>query len=236
MAVTTRFNVPLGDPVPPPDARGPDGRVLTGRYCRLEKLDAAAHGPALWACAQAEPADRWAYLGDTGPFAAEDEAAFADLVATHAASPDPFFYAVIPEEDGAAKGWLSLMRHDIPNGVIETGWIWLSQALSATRAATEAHYLAMAHVFDDLGMRRYEWKCNALNAPSCNAATRLGFTAEGIFRQHQIARGLNRDTAWYSILDREWPQVKAGFEAWLDPANFDAEGQQKSRLQDLRGA
>lgn len=228
-----QFGVPLGDPVSPPGARGPDGRVLTGRYCRLEKLDDAIHGSALWDCARTEPTDRWAYLGDVGPFGDGEEAAFAALVADHAASADPFFYAVIPD-GGEAQGWLSLMRHDIPNGVIETGWIWLSEALSGTRAATEAHYLAMAHAFDDLGMRRYEWKCNALNGPSCNAAERLGFTFEGLFRQHQIARGRNRDTAWYSILDHEWSGIKAAFEAWLDPANFDAGGVQKFRLRDLR--
>ena len=228
-----QFGVPLGDPVSPPNARGPDGRVLTGRYCRLEKLNAAIHGPALWACAHAEPADRWAYLGDVGPFGEDDEAAFADLVAVHADSSDPFFYAVIPD-CGEAQGWLSLMRHDIPNGVIETGWIWLSNALSGTRAATEAHYLAMRHAFDDLSMRRYEWKCNALNGPSCNAAERLGFTFEGLFRQHQITRGRNRDTAWYSLLDHEWPRAKSAFNAWLEPANFDANGVQKASLSELR--
>lgn len=227
------FDVPFGDPVAPPDARGPDGRVLAGRYCRLEKLDADAHGAALWECARVEPIDRWAYLGEVGPF--DSEADFLALLRRNAASPDPYFYAVIPE-GGDAQGWLSLMRHDIPNGVIETGYIWISDRMARTRASTEAMYLAMRHAFEDLGMRRYEWKCNALNTPSRDAAERLGFTFEGVFRQHQITRGRNRDTAWYAILDHEWPRAKAAFEAWLSPENFDADGRQKARLQDFRDA
>ena len=230
------FTVPLGKPVPPLRAQAPDGRILTGRTCRLEKLDAEKHGASLWDCARAEPADRWAYLGDTGPFAPNDEKAFADLVKAHETSVDPFFYAVVRNDGETAQGWLSLMRHDVTNGVIETGWIWLSARLSQTVASTEAMYLAMAHAFDDLGMRRYEWKCNALNAPSRSAALRLGFTFEGIFRQHQIARGLNRDTAWYSILDTEWPALKQAFKLWFSPENFDAKGRQIERLQDIRDA
>jgi len=126
------------------------------------------------------------------------------------------------------------MRHDISNAVIETGYIWLSEKMARSRASTEAMYLLMRHAFEDLSMRRYEWKCNALNAPSRVAAERLGFTFEGIFRQHQITRGLNRDTAWYAILDHEWPRAKAAFEAWLAPDNFDAAGQQKLGLTALR--
>ncbi len=228
-----QFGVPLGEPVASPNARLPCGRPLTGRYCHLEKLDRAAHGAALWDCAAAEPADRWAYLGAVGPFGRGDEAAFDDLVAGHAASLDPFFYAVLPS-GGQPQGWLSLMRPDIPNGVIETGWIWFSSGLGGTRAATEAMYLVMQYAFEDLGMRRYEWKCNALNKPSCSAAERLGFSFEGIFRQHQISRGLNRDTAWFSILDREWSHVKSAFEMWLEPKNFDSDGRQIRRLQEFR--
>lgn len=228
-----RFDVPLGKPVGLSSALAPDGRMLQGRFVRVEKLNAAAHGAALWACAKIEPTDRWAYLGDAGPFGAGERAAFDAMIASHAASKDPFFYAILPG-GGPAKGFASLMRHDLPNRVIETGWIWLSAAMARSPASTEAMFLLMQHAFDDLGMRRYEWKCNALNAPSRAAAERLGFTFEGTFRQHQISRGLNRDTAWYSVLDGEWPRVKAGFEAWLDPRNFDAEDQQRHSLLSLR--
>jgi len=231
--VVEGFSVTLGQPVAPPGARAPDAPALDGQYCRLEKLDAAAHGASLWNCARTEPADRWAYLGDVGPFGDGDEAAFSDIVLRHHASLDPFFYAVIPT-GGTAQGWLSLMRHDIPNAVIETGWIWLSANVSRTRASTEAMYLAMRYAFEHLQMRRYEWKCNALNLPSRAAAERLGFAFEGVFRQHQITRGLNRDTAWYSILDSEWPALKTAFEAWLAADNFDAQGNQQTRLQDFR--
>lgn len=228
----TAFSVPLGAPVPPCGAIAPDGRSLTGRYCRLEKLSAAAHGDALWACAQVEPVDRWAYLGEVGPFDAR--APFDEFLRFAETSPDPYFYAVLI--DGEAKGWASLMRHDIPNAVIEVGYIWLSAQMARSAASTEAMYLLMKHAFDDLSMRRYEWKCNALNAPSCAAAKRLGFTPEGVFRQHQITRGLNRDTAWFSILDQEWAAAKAAFEQWLEPTNFDENGQQKRSLASLRGA
>lgn len=141
---------------------------------------------------------------------------------------DPLFHTITV--DGAPVGMASLMRIDPANGVIEVGNINYTPALSRTRAATEAMFLLMARAFDDLGYRRYEWKCDALNVPSRNAAARLGFTYEGTFRQAIVYKGRNRDTAWFSILDTEWPRLKAGFVAWLDPSNFDAEGQQRRPL------
>ena len=122
------------------------------------------------------------------------------------------------------------MRHDATNGVIEIGHIWLSPALQRTREATESIYLMMRHAFEDLGVRRLEWKCDALNAPSCRAARRYGFTFEGIFRQHMIVKGRNRDTAWFSMIDKEWPPARQAFDRWLDLANFDAAGKQKAKL------
>ncbi len=142
---------------------------------------------------------------------------------------DRIFFATISAEIGAAAGYASFMRMDPANGVIEVGNILLSPALQRTTAATEAMYLMARHVFD-LGYRRYEWKCNAANLPSRRAAERLGFTFEGIFRQHMVIKGRNRDTAWFSMLDHEWPDRKAAFEAWLDPANFDADGRQRTAL------
>jgi len=147
---------------------------------------------------------------------------------------DPLFHAVIDRKSNKALGLASYLRIDPPAGVIEVGHIHFSPALQGTAMATEAMYLMMHRVFDELGYRRYEWKCNALNKASCRAAERLGFTFEGIFRQATIVKGRNRDTAWFSILDSEWPRAKAAFQAWLDPANFDVEGKQKRGLAELR--
>ncbi|MDE2446245.1 MAG: GNAT family N-acetyltransferase, partial [Alphaproteobacteria bacterium] len=140
-----------------------------------------------------------------------------------------WFYAYVV--DGIALGMGSFMRADPAHGVIELGGILVSPAMQQTRASTEATYLFMQHAFETLGCRRFEWKCNDLNAPSIVAAKRFGFTYEGTFRQHMVVKGYNRDTAWFSIIDGEWPRIKAGFEAWLDPANFDAQGRQKAKLQ-----
>jgi RimJ/RimL family protein N-acetyltransferase len=143
------------------------------------------------------------------------------------------FLAIVPKSGGKAQGYASYMRMDPANGVIEVGNILMSPTLQRTSAATEAMYLMARHVFEDLGYRRYEWKCNANNAPSRRAALRYGFTFEGIFRQHMIVKGRNRDTAWFSMLDSEWPARKAAFEAWLDPANFDAESRQRRSLGEI---
>ena len=172
----------------------------------------------------------WTYLFD-GPYA--DPAAFKASIAAKARSADPLFFAIIDNATGAAVGYQTFLRIDPPNRVIEVGNILYTPALQRTAGATEAQYLFARYVFDDLGYRRYEWKCNALNAPSKRAAERFGFTFEGIFRQHMIVKGRNRDTAWFAMLDSEWPARKAAYERWLAPDNFDADGRQKVSLSDL---
>ena len=169
----------------------------------------------------------WQYLFE-GPFA--DRAAFDLHLHRIAVSEDPLFFAILDESSGAAVGYASYMRIEPVHRVIEVGSILYTPRLQQTTLATEAMYLMARHVFEDLGYRRYEWKCNALNAPSRRAALRLGFTFEGIFRQHMIVKGRNRDTAWFSMLDSEWPVRKANFERWLDPSNFGRDGRQKGAL------
>jgi RimJ/RimL family protein N-acetyltransferase len=169
----------------------------------------------------------WTYLFE-GPF--HDRASFDEATRRMAQSDDPLFYAIIDKASGLAVGRAALMRIEPAHRVIEVGSILYTPQLQRTRGATEAMYLLARYIFEDLGYRRYEWKCNALNAPSRAAALRLGFTYEGIFRQHMIVKGKSRDTAWYSMLDGEWPARKARFEAWLAPANFDASGRQKTAL------
>jgi RimJ/RimL family protein N-acetyltransferase len=208
-------------------ARLPQPIVLTGQWVRLEPLDAAAHTPALWQAVLGHD-EVWDWLAD-GPYDAE--AGLAESVAAKAAGASARFYAIIPEGARGAAGYASLMRIDAPNGVIEVGNVLFSPALQRTRAATETIYLLARYIFDELGYRRFEWKCNAQNLPSRRAAGRFGFTCEGIFRQHMVIKGKNRDTAWYSILDSEWPKQKRAFEAWLAPANFDPAGRQLSALQ-----
>ncbi len=226
----------LGQPVglPVPDWRPcprPDGRPLQGRTCRLERLD-PAHAEALYAADRADTDGRsWTYL-PYGPF--QTPADYRDWMARFLGAEDPFFYAILGAETGQPVGVASYLRIAPEAGSIEVGHIHYSPALQRTVAATEAMALMMAHVFEDLGYRRYEWKCNALNAASCRAAERLGFTFEGIFRQAGVYKGRNRDTAWFSILDREWPGAKRAFAAWLDPGNFDDDGTQRARLEDLR--
>lgn len=169
-----------------------------------------------------------------GPFA--DQADFDGWLETAQRSHDPLFHAILDAETGAGLGIASYLRIAPEIGVIEVGFIAFSPRLQGTTAATEAMYLMMAHAFDDLGYRRYEWKCDALNAASRRAAERLGFTYEGTFRQATIYKHRNRDTAWFSILDGEWPRVRSAFQAWLDPANFTPEGIQLRALQEIRGS
>ena len=157
-------------------------------------------------------------------------AAFAAWLAERARSDDPLFFAIIEQASGKASGMASYLNIVPDMGCIEIGHIWFAPPLQKTRAATEAIFLMMRHVFDDLGYRRLEWKCNALNEASMRAARRFGFTYEGTFRQHMVVKGRNRDTAWFSLLDREWPAVRAAFERWLAPENFDAEGRQRMSL------
>ena len=216
-----------------PFARWPGRTRLEGRHSTLVPLDAAVHTAPLFPAIHG-PANQhvWQYLFD-GPF--EDAADFRENLARKAAAIDAVFFAIVDKARNAAAGYASYMRIDPAHGVIEVGNVLFTPPLQGTTAATEAMYLMARHAFEDLGYRRYEWKCNARNAPSRTAALRLGFSFEGIFRQHMIVKGENRDTAWFSMLDSEWPARKAAFERWLDPANFDADGRQRATLASFRG-
>ncbi|OZI51583.1 GNAT family N-acetyltransferase [Bordetella genomosp. 4] len=223
---------PVGDPLPHWTARPrPPHEAIAGHYCRLEPLDAARHGAELYDAFRQTPDDRdWTYTM-AGPF--PDQASYLAYARTVQVSEDPQFFAVIDLSTGRVVGSLAAMRIDPANGVIEVGNVAYSNLLKRTPAATEAQYLLMRRAFDQLGYRRYEWKCDSLNAPSRAAALRMGFQFEGIFRQAVVYKGRNRDTAWFSIIDSEWPAVRSGFEQWLAPDNFDAQGHQRRRLSDL---
>ena len=217
--------LPLGEPVPGWSERPwPPGATLVGRAAVLEVLH-AGHVDDLTRAWDGTDEAHWAYLPMERPRGRDD---VADLVAAMVGDPGWVTYAVVV--GGHAVGALSLMRVDAANGVIEIGAVVFGTPLVRTVASTEAQRLLMGHVFDDLGYRRLEWKCNALNAPSRVAALRLGYTFEGVFRQAMVTKGRNRDTAWFSLLDGEWPAVRARLDAWLDPANFDEEGRQRRRL------
>ena len=211
----------------PPRPR-PARTVLDGRYTRLEPLS-VAHAPALFDASTGPGADaRFAYLFDVPPASLAEMQAW---IAKMTAGDDPLFSTVIDKASGRATGRQALMRITPEHGVIEIGNILWGPAISRTRIATEALYLAARHVFEDLGYRRFEWKCNDLNAPSKAAAKRFGFAYEGLFRQHMWTKGANRDTAWFSMLDSEWPALRREYDRWLDPSNFDASGRQKTKLQ-----
>lgn len=210
----------------------PARKVLEGRYVRLEPLDPAKHGDELFAASSVPDIDgRFAWLPDYPP---EDRAAFQPWLDKSAASEDPLFFVLIDEASGKVAGRQTLMRIDATYGVIEIGNIYWGPLVSRRPAATEAFFLFAQYAFDELGYRRYEWKCNNRNEPSKRAAERFGFQFEGIFRQHLIVKGENRDTAWFSIIDKEWPALKQAYQAWLDPSNFDTEGQQKRKLEELK--
>lgn len=210
----------------------PDSRLLFGASVVVEPLDVSRHGPALW---QAFSADTegwlWDYMG-YGPFASQ--AAMAAAYERISAAADPFFYAFVPKPEGRAQGVASFLRITPAHGTIEIGHICLAPCLQRTRAATEALFLMMRHALDELGYRRLEWKCDALNAPSRRAAERLGFTFEGIFRHHMVVKGRNRDTAWYAIVADDWPPLRKAFNRWLAADNFDAEGRQIRPLSAFR--
>lgn len=207
-------------------------KVLEGRYVRLEPLSASAHGDGLYEAATIANADeRFRWLGETTP---ESRAAFQPWLEKAEASEDPLYFAAIDKASGKVAGRQTMMRIDPANGVAEIGHIHWGPLMQRKPAATEAHYLFMRHIFDDLGYRRWEWKCNNRNEPSKRAAERFGFKPEGVFRQHMVIKGESRDTAWYSIIDKEWPALKLAYEGWLDPANFDSDGKQKRRLEDFR--
>jgi RimJ/RimL family protein N-acetyltransferase len=211
----------------------PERRTFTGRLVRLEPVNAERHAAELYrASHEDEAACRvWTYLFH-GPY--PNQSAFAAWAEQAERSPDPLFFTVVEQASGRARGVVSLMRIDPAMGVIEVGNIWYAPALQRTPMPTEAMQLLFAHVFDELGYRRLEWKCNALNEPSRRAALRFGFTFEGIFRQHMVVKGRNRDTAWYAMLDHEWPALRTAYATWLDPANFDGAGRQLRRLEEVR--
>lgn len=213
----------------------PQRAPLAGRFVRLEPLDSARHGDQLWLALQGPGCDPalWDYLA-YGPFASRE--AFDAWLAGNAASADPLFYAVIDLASGRALGVLSYLRIAPRDGCIEIGHIAFGQAMQRTPDATEAVWLLARHAFDELGYRRLEWKCDAHNARSRRAAERFGFVYEGTFRQHMLVKGRNRDSAWFAIIDGEWPPRRTAFERWLANDNFDADGRQKQRLEALREA
>jgi RimJ/RimL family protein N-acetyltransferase len=223
---------PIGPPVDAGAARRPHAIVLEGRFGRVEKLDAMRHATHLWDAFKGHD-EIWTYMSSYGPFA--DAAAFRNWLSDREKLEDPFSYAVVDSSD-RALGIATLMEIDLAMRVIEVGHIVYSPALQRTPLATEAQYLLARYVFETLGYRRYEWRCNALNAPSRRAALRLGFTYEGTLRQHKVAKGHNRDTAVFSLLDSEWPARKRNFERWLSPDNFDAAGQQRTSLAELNNS
>ena len=225
--------VEIGIAVDPSPAPRPQPVVLPGRVVTLcpfggpeqaEMLYEATHGP--------ERDALWRYMNE-GPFASR--AAYQAAFDQRAKSVDPLFLAIVDNATNLAVGQASYLRIEPAHRSVEVGHIMFTPALQRSPGATEAMYLMARHVFNDLGYRRYEWKCNALNQPSRRAALRLGFTFEGVFRQHMIVKGRNRDTAWFSMLDSEWPQRQANFEQWLAPSNFDAAGRQKLSLSRLNG-
>jgi RimJ/RimL family protein N-acetyltransferase len=221
---------PVGLPVDTTPAKGPGPVTLKGRYGRVEKLG-PEHTRDLWS-AFAGHDQAWTYISTDGPFATKAE--FSAFLGKRAAADDPYAYAIVDPSDRAV-GYLTLLRIEPEMRVIEVGHVLYSPALQRTPLGTETQYLLARYAFETLGYRRYEWKCNALNAASRRAALRYGFIYEGTFRQHLIAKGRNRDNAWFSMLDSEWPVRKRNFERWLDPENFDGEGRQKLSLAALNG-
>jgi RimJ/RimL family protein N-acetyltransferase len=228
MTAVNEFGQPIGEALEWSARPLPTANEIAGEYCRLELLNLDAHADDLFAAhTSVRSEENWTYI-PVGPF--ETKESFVEWVATATSQVDPRHYAVIDNASNKAVGSLSLMRHDSANGVIEVGYVLFSPLLQRTRTSTEAQYLLMKYVFDDLGYRRYEWKCDSLNEPSQITAKRLGFTFEGIFRNHLVYKGRKRDTAWYSITAAEWPAIKLKFASWLNPNNFDGEGNQKTRL------
>jgi RimJ/RimL family protein N-acetyltransferase len=227
MMPTSDSGQPIGAALPNWTARPhPPRTSITGRFCRVEPLDAATHADDLFACLGSLRDGRWTYL-PYGPFDTREH--FQRWIGDASTSIDPLFHA-IADPAGKAIGIAAYMRIDRANGVIEIGHLNFSPTLQRTPAATEAMYLMLRHAFDELGYRRYEWKCDSFNEPSRRAAARLGFTYEGLFRQAIVYRQRNRDTAWFSIIDAEWPERKAAFEAWLAPDNLGTAGVQRQPL------
>ena len=233
MTRLNEYDQPIGPPVPNWEARPfPPHKAIEGRFCRLEPINAKSHGVELYTALASAPDSRaWTYLF-TEPFANQHECML--YLESMQASKDPMFFAVVDRQSQRAVGYLTLMRIDPTHGVIEVGNINYSPLLQRTPAATEVQYLLMKLVFDTLGYRRFEWKCDSLNTPSQSAALRLGFTFEGVFRQAMVYKGRSRDTAWFSLVDCEWQAVKAAIETWLSPDNFESDGSQCMSLVDIR--
>ncbi len=223
---------PIGFPVPDwQPCEHPRGAQMQGRLCRLEPLNPDRHAADLFAAFTRDTEHRnWTYM-PYGPFASETE--LREWMTASCLGDDPCFFGIIDTAIGQTVGVASYLRIDPANGVIEVGHIHFSPLMQGRPIATEAMYLMMRQVFEVWGYRRYEWKCDALNQPSCDAARRLGFAFEGIFRQATMYKKRNRDTAWFALIDREWPAARGVFEQWLAPANFEADGRQKSRLSAL---
>jgi RimJ/RimL family protein N-acetyltransferase len=221
----------LADPGP---AKRPERIVLEGRYCRLEPIDPARHRDDQFAALTVPDARRrLRYLSQDPPGSLAEMEAY---LANAASRDDPLMFAVIDRRTGKAEGRQTLMRITPEQRTVEIGNIYWGPAISRTPVTTEANFLFATYIFEALGYRRYEWKCDSLNAPSRAAAARFGFTYEGHFRRAAITKGRSRDTIWFGMIDEEWPRLKAAYECWLDPANFDAEGRQRSRLSDLTAA
>ncbi|MEZ5855907.1 MAG: GNAT family protein [Hyphomicrobiaceae bacterium] len=215
----------------PGPAKLPQRTVLDGRFCRLEPIDPTRHADDLFAASTPpDAARRFRYLFDP---VVTSKADMDQWLAAAVKSDDPLVFAVIDKRSGRCEGRQTLMRITAAHRTIEIGNIYWGPAISQTPVTTEANYLFAKYVFDDLGYRRYEWKCDALNAPSRRAAERFGFTYEGLFRRAVINKGRTRDTTWFAMIDEEWPALKAAYETWLSPTNFDADGRQKQRLGDL---
>ncbi|MBO0344028.1 GNAT family N-acetyltransferase [Roseibium sp. CAU 1637] len=212
----------------------PKKTVLEGTFVRLEPLNVAAHSEDLFVAASVEDrAEKYRYLAEAAPEELQDVTEWAEAASRSA---DPLFYAIVDKRTGKAVGRQAFLRIDAANGVIEVGHIYWGPAMARSRAATEVMYLCLTYVFEELKYRRFEWKCNNENQPSKVAAGRFGFNFEGIFRQHMIQKGLNRDTAWFAIIDSEWAVLKPAYESWLAPENFDAEGMQRTALSQLTAA
>lgn len=221
----------VGEPVDPSSAPRPRRVKFEGCTIDLVPLDARDHLYPLWAATGGPQNEHlWTYMFEE-PF--QNRASFEAYLQRKQESDDPLYYAIIDKQSGEAVGWAAYMRMEPLQRVIEVGSIMFSPRIQRTTGATEAMYIMAKHAFEGMNYRRYEWKCDALNMPSRRAALRLGFTYEGLFRQHMVVKGRNRDTAWYSMLDCEWPARKRAFEQWLDPANFDASGKQRISLDEL---
>jgi RimJ/RimL family protein N-acetyltransferase len=219
----------LGEPVDFRVPRPLDRAPLVGRHVTLAPVDPQRDADRLYEISR--PPEIWRYMFD-GPY--ENAGELRAALERSATSEDPFFYTVLRRPGSDPQGIVSYLRITPEHGVIEIGNIWFGVPLQRTTAATEVIYLLARHAFDELGYRRLEWKCNALNQASRRAALRFGFSFEGVFEQHMVVKGRNRDTAWYAITDRRWPAVRGGFEAWLSPSNFDADGRQRRSLAELR--